>query len=193
MNSLKTLIAAALATSAFSATAIDAPSGPIGGPVVINLPNGSPNDGEACRSSPNAYLASLSGNTVFCKRTKTVNQALTCADPRFPTKVIREGFNGGGKDICAAPNHVYTSNSPLTGTEGVDYKFFGVDSAQVGTIVANQRRDEAAALGVSQTEVDVKSLTSVISINQLGSEDKLQVTLEFATFPKPVSGFASAR
>jgi hypothetical protein len=194
MNSLKTLAVAALAVSALSALAIEAlPGGPIGGPIVVNIPNNSPNDGMACRSSPSAYLASLSGNTVFCKRSKTFGQALSCLDVRFPTKVIREGPNGGGKDICAAPNRVYTSNSPLIGTEGVDYKFVEVGSTQVSTIVANQRREEATALGVPEFEVDAKSLTSGITVNLAGSEDRLQVTVEFATFPKTVGGLVSLR
>jgi hypothetical protein len=187
----KSLIAAAAIASTLSAFALEAPTGPIGGPagpIVINIPNGSPNDGMACRSTPNAYSGSQSGNTFFCKRNKTVNAVLQCLEPGFPTKVIREGPGGGGKDLCAAPGRVYTSNSPLTGTQGIDYKFFAVDSAKVATVVANQRRDEATALGVAEAEVDAKSLNSAIALNQIGSEDKLQITLEFATFPRPVGG-----
>jgi len=143
----------------------------------------------ACVSAPNLYTGSQAGNTFFCKRSKTVNQALTCTDSRFPTKVIRQGPNGGGKDICAAPNRVYTSNDPLIGTEGIDYKFFAVDSAQVSTIVANQRQQEATALGVALNEVDATSTNSQITVNQTGSEDKLTVTVEFFTFPKTVGLF----
>jgi hypothetical protein len=151
-------------------------------------PLGTPDDGLACRNTPNAYIGSQSGGAFFCKRTKIAATVLTCVEPGFLTKVIREGPNGGGKDICAAPGRNYTSNGPLFGTENTDYKFFVVDNAKVATMLANQRRDEAAALGVTESEVDAKSLASEIAINKLGSEDKLQVTVEFATFAKPVGG-----
>lgn len=186
MNSFRTsLVAKSIAAACIAAG--------LAGPAVGQFreaPNllGTPDEGLRCRSTPSAYTGSQSANTFFCKRTKTVNTVLQCPEPGFPTKVIREGPGGGGKDLCAAPGRVYTSNSPLTGTEGIDYKFFAVDSAKVATVLANQRRDEAAALGVPEPEVDAKSLTSVIALNQIGSEDKLQITVEFATFAQPVGG-----
>lgn len=183
------LIAAGLAGAAVAATS------PFNGGIIAtpDIPN-TPDNGMACRTSPNAYVGSLSGNTFFCKRIKIVNQALSCTEPGFQTKVIRQGPNGGGKDICAAPNRNYTSNSPLNGVEGVDYKFIGIGSTQVGTIVGNQRQQEATENGLALNEVDAKALTSEIVVNHTGSEDKLKVTLEFSTFPRTQGGlFVGAR
>jgi hypothetical protein len=178
------LFAAGLAGAAVAATS-PFPGGIIATPDIPNTPD----NGMACRTAPNAYVGSLSGNTFFCKRIKIVNQALSCTEPGFPTKVIRQGPNGGGKDICAAPNRNYTSNSPLNGVEGIDYKFVAVGSTQVSTIVGNQRQQEATENGLALNEVDAKAVTSEIVVNHTGSEDKLKVTLEFATFPRTQGGF----
>jgi hypothetical protein len=191
MKSLKTPLltksfAAAIVTTGLAAAAVAAT---VGGPIIFtpDIPN-TPDNGMACRSAPNAYLGTLVNNTVFCKRTKNHLNPLTCSDPGFQTKVIREGPNGGGKDICAAPNRNYTSNSPLIGTEGIDYKFVEAGSTQVSTIVANQRQFEATATG---DQVDARALSSAIVVNHpsSGSEDKLTVEIEFSTFPKTVGGF----
>jgi len=196
MHTVKTF-AAAVATLGFVAAALAATPITVPGPVIlpgpISFPNGSPNDGTACRSAPNAYTGSLQGNTFFCKRTKVVGQALTCADPRFPTKVVRvpniAGDTTGGKDVCLAPGRFLSSNDPLTGLVlNQDYKFVEAGSTQVPTIVATQRQAEATAMGLALSEVDAKVLTSSVAVNAgVGGEDRLQATVEFATFGKPVS------
>lgn len=178
------LFAAGIAGAAVAATSTF-PGGIIATPDIPNTPD----NGMACRTSPNAYLGTLSGNTFFCKRTKVVTQALSCTEPGFQTKVIRQGPNGGGKDICAAPNRNYTSNSPLNGVEGIDYKFIAIGSTQVSTVLGNQRQQEATENGLALNEVDAKALISEIVVNQTGSEDKLRLTIEFATFPRTQGGF----
>jgi len=195
MHTVKTF-AAAVATLGFVAAAIAATPVLVPGPVILPgpviFPNGSPNDGMACRSAPNAYTGSQSGNTFFCKRTKVVGQALSCADVRFPTKVVRvpniAGDTTGGKDVCLAPGRFLSSNDPLTGLVlNQDYKFVEAGSSQVPTIVSTQRQNEATAMGLPLVEVDAKVLTSSVAVNAgVGGEDRLQATVEFATFPKTV-------
>lgn len=183
MNSLqkllltRTLLAAAVSIAGLSASGV----------AWSAVQAGSPDDGMQCRSAPTPYTGSFVSNKFFCKRTLNASQALTCP-PAFPTKFIREGPNEGGKDVCAASGRVYPANVPLTGTVGVDYVFPTVGSTQVSTIVANQRQNEATALGLTLADVDAKALTSAIVINHTGSEDRLQVNLEFATYAVPAPG-----
>jgi hypothetical protein len=174
----KTLAAAALAAAGLAGSGI-ASSATV---------NGSPDDGMQCRSAPSAYTGSLTNNKFFCKRIKNVNQALTCFEPGFATKFVREGPGGGGKDVCAAPNRSYPSNVPLTGTEGIDWKYATVGPTQVSTIVANQWQQEATETGLTLDQVDAKALTSGIEINHTGSEDRVKVTVEFAVYPTPAPG-----
>jgi hypothetical protein len=174
----KTLAAAALAAAGLAGSGI-ASSATV---------NGSPDDGMQCRSAPSAYTGSLTNNKFFCKRIKNVNQALTCFEPGFATKFVREGPGGGGKDVCAAPNRSYPSNVPLTGTEGIDWKYATVGPTQVSTIVANQRQQEATETGLTLDQVDAKALTSGVEINHTGSEDRVKVTVEFAVYPTPAPG-----
>ncbi len=200
MKSLKQLvlaksIAAAFVAAGIAGTAIGAtPAGPIivGGPIIINTPNlknGSPNDGSRCLSTPNVYTALLVGNTTFCERERSVNQALSCTDQGFTDKVIRGGPGGGGRDVCAAPNRNIGSNTPLTGlTEGIDYKFVAVGSSQVATILTNQKQLEVTAVGGTEKDVDAVAISSEIVVNHpdFGSEDRVKVTIKFSTFPRAV-------
>jgi hypothetical protein len=188
----RALMAAGLATAAIGAAPALAQVSPlIASP--INLPNGSPNDGMACRSSPNAYTGSQSSNTFFCKRTKIVNQALTCSDPRFPTKVVRvdnaaEPLATRGKDVCLAPGRFLASNDLTTGlTLNQDFVFVSIGATQVSTVVANQRQAEATATGLALNLVDAKSIASSVNVNAgSGGIDLMNATIEFATFPNPV-------
>lgn len=202
MKSLKQLvlaksIAAAFVAAGIAGTAISAtPAGPIivGGPIVIDIP-GTPDNGMRCLTTPNAYTISLVGTTVFCKRTKVFGQALTCSDPRFPTKVVRvdntaEDVSTRGLDVCLAPNRSLSSNDLTTGlTLNQDFIFVTVGSTQASTIVTNQRQVEATATGLPLAGVDARSLGSTVSRNLgTGGEDRVQVTVEFATFGNPVGG-----
>lgn len=205
MHTVKTIAAAAsvaAATFAFVATAIAAtPIAPITPnltptitlPGPLNFPNGTPNDGVACRTAPNAYNASLQGNTFFCKRVKTVTQALACTEQRFPTKVVRvpgiAGDTTNGKDVCLAPGRFLSSNDALTGLVlNQDYKFVEAGPSQVPNIVATQRQNEATQMQLALTEVDAKVMNSSVAVNAgVGGEDRLAATVEFATFGKPVS------
>ena len=175
---IKSLIAATIAAGGMAVTGI-ASSATVGG---------SPDDGMLCRAAPNAYTGSLSNNKFYCKRTLNANQELTCSEPGFKTKFIRQGPNYGGKDVCAAPDRSYPSNVPLTGTEGIDWKYVAAGATQVNTILANQRQREATAMGLTLNEVDARALSSEIAVNHTGSEDRLKVTIEFATFAIPAPG-----
>ena len=184
MNSLKTL----LLTKSVIAAAVTVASVAASGVASSATAGDSPEDGVACRVAPKSYTGSLTNNKFFCKRTLIHGQALTCSIPGFGTKFIREGSGGGGKDVCAAPGRVYPANVALTGTEHVDWEYAAAGPTQVSTIVANQRQFEATALGVALREVDAKALTSGVVINHTGSEDHLQVTIEFATYAIPALG-----
>jgi hypothetical protein len=175
---IKSLIAAAIVAGGFAASGV-ASSATVGG---------SPDDGMVCRTAPKAYIGSFVNNKFLCKRTQNHGQPLTCFEPGFATKFIREGPGGGGRDVCAAPNRSYPSNVPLTGTEGIDWKYVAVGPTQVSTIVANQRQFEATAMGLDLSAVDARAVSSGIVVNQTGSEDKLTVTLEFATYAVPAAG-----
>lgn len=174
----KSIVAAAVATGGLAA----------GGVASSATVAGSPDDGMLCRAAPNAYTGSLSNLKFFCKRTLNANQELTCSDPGFKEKFIREGPGGGGKDVCAAPNRSYPSNVPLTGTENVDWKYVTAGPTQVSTIVANQRQREATTMGLNLSEVDAKAVSSEVVVNHTGSEDRLKVVIEFATFAIPAPG-----
>lgn len=174
----KTLVAAAMAAAGLAGSGI-ASSATV---------NGSPDDGMQCRSAPSAYTGSLTNNKFFCKRIKNVNQALTCFEPGFATKFIRQGPGGGGKDVCAAPNRSYPSNVPLTGTEGIDWKYVTVGPTQVSTILANQKQQEATETGLTVDQVDARAVSSGVEINHTGSEDRLKVSVEFAVYATPAPG-----
>jgi hypothetical protein len=185
----KSIVAGALVVVGFAGAAF-AQLSPL--PLPINLPN-TPDDGMRCLSAPNAYTGSLSGNTFFCKRTKIVAQALTCGNPRFPNKVVRvdnlaENISTRGKDVCLAPGRSVNSNDTMAGfTLNQDFVFVAAGTTQVSTIVANQRQQEATAMSLQLTDVDARSLSSTVDVNGgTGGEDRLNVTIEFATFPKPV-------
>jgi hypothetical protein len=185
MNSFKTsLIAKCIAAACFAAG--------LASPAVAQFreaPNGgSADDGVQCRSAPNPYTGTLSNLRFLCKRTLNANQALTCSEPGFPTKFIREGPGGGGKDVCAAPDRFYPANVPLTGTQNTDWKYVVVGPAQVSTIVANQRQREASAMGLNLSDVDAKALSSEVVVNHTGSEDRLKVVIEFATYAVAAPG-----
>ena len=185
MNSLSKLL---LAKSLLAAAVVSAgvASG-VAHSLTVN--NGSPDDGVRCVTAPKAYAGTLVNDRFFCKRTSGgFTKILNCTEPGFPTKFIREGPGGGGRDVCAAPNRSYPSGVPLTGTVGIDYKFFVVDSAQVNAIVLNQRQAEATANGLPLEGVDARVVSSEIDINNTGSEDKLKVVLEFSMFATPAPG-----
>lgn len=151
--------------------------------------NSTPDDGVQCVTAPKAYTGSLVNNRFFCKRTTGgFTKELKCTEPGFTTKFIREGSGGGGKDVCAAPNRSYPTGVPLTGTPGIDYKFFVVDNNQVNTIVATQRQVEATANGLPLSAVDARVVSSEIDINNSGAEDKLKVVLEFSVYATPAPG-----
>lgn len=175
----KTLVAAAIAAAGLSASGVAHSLTPV---------NGSPDDGLQCPVSPKAYTGSLVNNRFFCKRTQGFNKEAKCTQPGFATKFIREGPNGGGKDVCAAPNRSYPSNVPLTGTVGIDYVFLAVDSAEVNTILTTQRQAEATANGLPLSGVDARVVSSEIVVNHTGSEDKLVVQIEFSVFAQPAPG-----
>jgi hypothetical protein len=174
----RSIVAAAITAGGLAASGI-ASSATVGG---------SPDDGMQCRSAPNAYTGSLNNLKFFCKRTLNANQELSCSEPGFATKFIRQGPGGGGRDVCAAPNRSYPANVPLTGTEGIDWKYVAAGATQVSTIVANQRQREATAMGLTLNEVDARALSSEVDVNHTGSEDRLKVVIEFATFAVPAAG-----
>ena len=185
MNSQKLLFAKTLVAAALGAAGL----GASGVAYSITANNGSPDDGVQCVTAPKAYTGSLVNNRFLCKRTTGgFTKELKCTEPGFTTKFIREGSGGGGKDVCAAPNRSYPTGVPLTGTPGIDYKFFVVDNNQVNTIVATQRQVEATANGLPLEAVDARVVSSEIDINNTGSEDKLKVVLEFSVFATPAPG-----
>jgi|GEM_PF-6389569 len=184
MNSLNTL----LLTKSLIVAAITVAGLAASGVASSTAVGASPEDGMQCRSAPSAYTGSLANNKYFCKRNKNVNQVLTCFEPGFATKFIREGPGGGGKDVCAAPNRSYPSNVALTGTEGIDWKYVVAGPTQVGTIVTNQRQQESTETGLTLSQVDARAVSSAVVINHTGSEDKLTVVLEFAVYATAAPG-----
>jgi hypothetical protein len=172
--------AAALAASVFA--------GPASGQIVIGNQLGTPDDGMQCRSSPNAYTISLSGNKVFCKRTKTVNVTLKC-DPnsRFRNKVIRTSATD--RDVCARDHFNPPSSGPITGVEHQDYEFIDFLPGQVSDTLASEDKAEAAALGLDASKVDTREVSHQVSINGgSGSADRGQIVIDHYIFAEPVGG-----
>ena len=177
----KSLVIAGLAAGGLAGTAF-------GQQLAVPNLGGTPDDGMQCRSTPNAYAISLSGDKVFCKRTKTVTFALDC-DPlsKFKNKVIRTSSTD--KDVCVRDNFVVTSSGPLGGVEGQDYKFIIVPAVQIASTIASEDQAEAAAMGLSAGQVDTREVSHTVLINAgSGSADRGQVIVEFTTFPIPVGG-----
>jgi len=176
----RTLTAGALAAAALAGPAF-------GQQIAFNV-GGTPDDGMQCRSTPNGYTISLSGNKVFCKRTKTVTVTLNCdSQSKFRNKVIRT--SALEKDLCVRDNFFVSSSGPIGGVVGQDYVFIDFAPGQVSSSVASEDQAEATAMGLDANQVDTREVSHQVLINGgSGSADRGQITLDFYTFPITVGG-----
>ncbi len=167
-------------------------------PAVALTPNlpGTPDDGMACRTG---YTAAFDGSRIKCSKAISIPIPLICDRPNFPgvgnppAPVPRAagaaGDNSGGKDLCPRSGlRIGTTDSLVGLTQGTDYVFATTDAAAVTTRTANNDQSEAAALGLSASEVDTLAGTPSISVNSNGVTDKGTVTLTFFTFAVPGAG-----
>jgi hypothetical protein len=185
MKALKTLVLAKSIAAAIVASAgIAAPA----------ISHASPDDGMVCRVS---YGAQFGAGNMKCTKTsvRTVAGAFECLNPSFPglqgtrqpvIRVSTAGDASGGRDLCAAPGIVITTNSPLNGlVEGTHYRFATVNQARIAAVREGSERNEETALGLGLDGVDSRSTsTVVVNANSLG-EDIVRATITLFTFPIP--------
>jgi hypothetical protein len=181
----KSILAAVIAVGGIAAPAVShaiALGGPLGGMV--------------CRTG---YTAAFDGSRLKCSKAISIPIPLICDRPNFPgvgnppAPVPRAagaaGDNSGGKDLCPRSGlRIGTTDSLVGLTQGTDYVFATTDAAAVTTRTANNDQAEAAALGLSATEVDTLPGTPSITVNSNGVTDKGTVTLTFFTFAVPGPG-----
>ncbi len=190
MKSLKTLL---LTKSLLAASVV---AGGLSAPTIGHTASfaGSPDDGMVCRAG---YTGSLDGTRFKCSKTSNITVVLECTNPLFQTYVIRavNGANSDGKDLCAKPGVVITSNGSLAGLvearpgRNGDYVFAAVVPATVTARVATQDQSEATAQGLAVSEVDTIAAQPVLQIDgSVGSKDNARVALTFFTFAVPGSG-----
>lgn len=199
MNSLKKLlltksiVAVAMAASGIAAPAFGQTAG-----LQANI-LGTPDDGMVCRTG---YGTVFSGGNIKCTKTQSINVVLECLNPKFQTYVNHAALTGTHKDadVCTMergkPGFVeITVNTDLTnllesvnGSPGV-YERANVNPATVATRLDNLDQSEAAALGLSASEVDTVPFLTTVNRNQvLGVKDNATVTVSHYTFAIPTRG-----
>ena len=182
MKSLKTLLVAAAAVTASLST-----------PTHALTFASSADDGVVCRPG---YTGTLEGTRFKCSKANAITVAMECTNPLYPTYVIRavNAPASDGKDLCAKPGVVITSNGSLAGLveargRNGDYVFAAVVPATVTARIATQDQNEATAQGLTVSEVDTNAAPAVVQIDGgLGSKDNARVALTFFTYAVPGSG-----
>ncbi|MBC7940421.1 MAG: hypothetical protein H7Z19_11755 [Chitinophagaceae bacterium] len=182
MKTHQTLAAIAIAvgalTSAAHAQSLTAP----------NLA-GTPDEGLVCRPG---YVPIFNSNKLTCQKTLDLKVALGCNDPRFPNKVVRANAPGtpNGLDVCDKPGGVTitATNDISSFNQGSDYVFAKADDARIAERIANQRQNEASALGLSLAEVDAVFERALTNTTDGDSEDKSGVLYRLYTFAVKTTG-----
>jgi hypothetical protein len=169
--------------------------------IATTAPNisGTPDDGMVCR---NGYSPVFSAGNIKCLKSQVITVQLECFNPKFPTYVNHSSTAGihPTSDVCTkdpnSPTYVaITVATPLTnltesinGSPGV-YELAKVNPATVATRLSNLDQSEAAALGLSASNVDtVASSTTVKRDATLGVKDNADVLVTHYTFAVPTAG-----
>jgi hypothetical protein len=151
---------------------------------------GTADDGMICRSG---YTASFDGSRFKCSKAQVITVALTCTNPTFPTYVTRASGAPGtpnGRDICTRSTvSVGSTDSVVNLVQGQDYVLAAVDNTTVTNRTNTADQNEAAALGLSVSEVDTNAGTPSIVLNGgVGSKDNATVQLTHFTFAIKTGG-----
>jgi hypothetical protein len=186
MNSFKKLL---LVKSIFAAAVAAGSAGPAAAQTTFNAA-GTPDEGMVCRAG---YSQLFSNNKFLCQKTLDLKVALGCNDPRFPNKVVRASAAPGtpnGLDVCdkAGGVTITATNDIRNFNQGSDYVFAKADDAKIAERIANQRQQEASALGLSLSQVDAKFERALTDTTSGDSEDKSSVLYRLYTFAIPTAG-----
>lgn len=161
---------------------------------------GTPDDGMVCRTG---YSASFINGVFLCKKFASLEFALECTNPRFPTYINRKALAGPNRDadVCILgenrPGYVAiitTSNltnipESVNGGPGV-YELAKINPATQASEIARLDGAEAAALGLSAGSVDTAVDFAVIGLNDGGNgvRDKVNGRVRHHTFAVPTNG-----
>lgn len=175
------IVAAAIAAAGLSAAFVSQAATPVGGPTA----------GMVCRTG---YTPAFNGTALTCSKAATFELALVCLNPTFPNYVIRIGRAGSEEDICVRNDVVITSSQSLenvpistNGSSG-SYMFATFDPVALANLITTKDGAEAAALGLSPTEVDTRAGTVVVRPNgRAGGKGEAQVPMTFMSFAVPNS------
>jgi hypothetical protein len=155
---------------------------------------GTPDDGLICRSG---YTGAFSGS-FKCSKAKTISITLECANPTFPTYVIRPAGSAGtpqGRDICTRNSvSVGSTDSVVNLVQGQDYVLAAVNPATLTSRTTNLDEEEAKALGLDAAkDVDTIAAEPVVQPDAgAGSRDRANVQVTHYTFAIPTGGAITA-
>jgi hypothetical protein len=176
MKALKSFVLAKSIAAAFVAMAgVAAPA----------ISHASPDDGMVCRPG---YASQFGGGNMKCTKNVIKHVALACANPLFPTKLIRTtgipGDTTNGRDMCLRPGISLGSNVPATGlTAGQDFVFVTVNQSKVVLAREVAERAEEVGLGLGTDGVDSRSVGTLDINGGIGAEDRVKVDITLFTFP----------